>query len=130
VLHALPDRRGRVVVSVGGARGTLPAERVGGGEPRAPVPRAPLPPERPPDAEAGHCDLRGLRVAEALDELVASLDRACAASKSRLLVVHGLGTGALRKAVRETLQSSPYVVRVESAPPHEGGDGATVAVLA
>jgi DNA mismatch repair protein MutS2 len=130
VLRALPDRRGRVVVALGGARITLPAERVGRGEPDAPAARPPLPPEPPADAGAGHCDLRGLRVAEALDQLVASLDRACAASRPRLLVVHGLGTGALRKAVREMLQSSPYVVRVESAPPHEGGDGATVAVLA
>jgi DNA mismatch repair protein MutS2 len=128
VILALPDRRGRVVVGVGGARVTLPAERVGRTGGAAPAPRPP-PPERPPDEGAGHCDLRGLRVAEALDELVASLDRACAASKPRLLVVHGLGTGALRKAVRETLQASPYVVRVESAPAHEGGDGATVAVL-
>jgi DNA mismatch repair protein MutS2 len=130
VLLALPDRRGRVVIGVGGARVTLPAERVGRTEGEAPAPRPSPPPERPPDEGAGHCDLRGLRVAEALDELVASLDRACAASKPRLLVVHGLGTGALRKAVRETLQSSPYVVRVESASAHEGGDGATVAVLA
>ena len=132
VLHALPDRRGRVVVGVGGARVTLPAERVGRGTPEAPTP-APAPPaapERAHDEDAGHCDLRGLRVAEALDQLVASLDRACAASRPRLLIVHGLGTGALRKAVRETLQSSPYVARVESAAPNEGGDGATVAVLA
>jgi DNA mismatch repair protein MutS2 len=120
-----------VVVGVGGARVTLPAERVGRGGSEAPTaPRIPPPPERPRDEGAGHCDLRGLRVAEALDQLVASLDRACAASQPRLLVVHGLGTGALRKAVRETLQSSPYVVRVENADPHEGGDGATVAVLA
>jgi DNA mismatch repair protein MutS2 len=103
---------------------------VGGGGSEAPAPRAPLPPERPHDEGAGHCDLRGMRVAEALDALVASLDRACAASRPRLLVVHGIGTGALRKAVRETLQTSPYVVRVEGASPDEGGDGATVAVLA
>jgi DNA mismatch repair protein MutS2 len=130
VLQALPDRRGRVVVTVGGARVTLPAERVGRGGSDAPAPKPALSQERPPDEGAGHCDLRGLRVAEALDLLVASLDRACAASRPRLLVVHGIGTGALRKAVRETLQTSPYVVRVEGAAPDEGGDGATVAVLA
>jgi DNA mismatch repair protein MutS2 len=44
-------------------------------------------------------------------------------------VIHGLGTGALRKAVREHLSASPYVSRLESAEPSEGGDGASVAYL-
>jgi DNA mismatch repair protein MutS2 len=44
--------------------------------------------------------------------------------------VHGVGTGALRRAVREQLARSRYVARFESASPDEGGDGATVAFLA
>jgi DNA mismatch repair protein MutS2 len=45
------------------------------------------------------------------------------------MIVHGLGTGALRKAIREHLRDSPYVTRFESADPREGGDGVTVALL-
>ncbi|MGH0031840.1 MAG: endonuclease MutS2 [Myxococcota bacterium] len=133
LLQALPDKRGRVVVSVGGARITVPAERVGRGSaaassPKAPKPRVALPaPE--PDAGDGRCDLRGLRVDEALDQLAEALDRATAGARARLLVVHGIGTGALRRAVREALRASRYVKDVEPAAPDEGGDGATVAVL-
>jgi DNA mismatch repair protein MutS2 len=43
--------------------------------------------------------------------------------------VHGIGTGALRAAVREELTRHPLVDTVDPAPPNEGGDGATYAVL-
>lgn len=129
LLRALPDKRGRVVVSVGGTRVTLPCDRVGRAEAASPPRRPPPPPPPAEDPGAGRCDLRGLRVDEALDRLTAALDRAAAASHPRLLVVHGIGTGALRGAVRDALGASRYVVRVEPAGPDEGGDGATVAVL-
>ena len=82
------------------------------------------------EGDDGRCDLRGLRVDEALDRLLAALDRAAAARLPQLLVVHGLGTGALRRAAREMLSSSRYVTRVEGASPDRGGDGATIAHLA
>jgi DNA mismatch repair protein MutS2 len=41
-------------------------------------------------------------------------------------IVHGRGTGALRKAVRDELSAHPLVSTVESA----AADGATVATLA
>ena len=44
-------------------------------------------------------------------------------------MIHGIGSGALRKAVREMLATSRYVTRVEGAPPERGGDGATIAHL-
>jgi DNA mismatch repair protein MutS2 len=132
VLRALPDRRGRVAVTLGSARVLLPAERVGRSEERAPRPAPPrrvaVEPEAP--RSSGSCDLRGLRVDEAHDRLEAELDAACSAGAPRLLVVHGVGTGALRRAVREQLARSPYVERFESAAQGEGGDGATAVWLA
>jgi DNA mismatch repair protein MutS2 len=140
VLAALPDRRGRVAVRVGGARVMVPAERVGlapaaDGPTRSPGPRvtvstAPAPPIAPHstrggDADAGRCDLRGLRVDEALDRLLSALDRAAAAGRARILIVHGLGTGALRRAVHAHLAASPYVARFTPE-----SDGATIAELA
>ncbi len=136
VLRALPDRRGRVAVGLGSARVVVPLERVGRASPEAlparPRSPAPMPPMNDDEGEGddGRCDLRGLRVDEALDRLLAALDRAAAARLPQLLVVHGLGTGALRRAAREMLSSSRYVTRVESASPDRGGDGATIAHLA
>jgi DNA mismatch repair protein MutS2 len=45
-------------------------------------------------------------------------------------IIHGKGTGALRAAIREALAGHPLVRRFESAPPQEGGDGVTIALLA
>jgi DNA mismatch repair protein MutS2 len=44
-------------------------------------------------------------------------------------VIHGVGTGALSRAVREHLGASPYVTRFAPGGPGEGGDGVTIAEL-
>jgi len=75
------------------------------------------------------CDLRGLRVDEAEDRLLEALDRAARAGVGGLSIVHGLGTGALRDAVRRYLRESPYVSEFAAAAPDEGGDGVTIAKL-
>lgn len=74
-------------------------------------------------------DVRGLRVDEALRALEQELDRALRSGEDQLLVLHGHGSGALKAAVREHLQRSPYVSRSRPAESHEGGDGVTVAEL-
>jgi DNA mismatch repair protein MutS2 len=139
VLAALPDRRGRVAVQLAGARVVVPMERVA--LPPAEPTREEARRERAPRVAvqaAGHgvedapsrggserCDLRGLRVDEALAELTRALDRAVLASRTRLDVVHGIGTGALREAVRAHLADSPYVERFGPAAPEAGGEGVT-----
>jgi DNA mismatch repair protein MutS2 len=75
-------------------------------------------------------DVRGMRVDEALRALDLELDRALRAGEERVHVLHGHGSGALKAAVREHLQRSPYVSRSRAAEQHEGGDGVTVAELA
>jgi DNA mismatch repair protein MutS2 len=74
-------------------------------------------------------DLRGMRVEEALDRLDAFLDEGAADGRDELRVIHGIGTGALRRAVREHLPRSPWVVEMIEAAREEGGAGATRAVL-
>ena len=44
-------------------------------------------------------------------------------------IIHGKGTGALRKVVRDVLSIHPAVASHEVAPANQGGDGATVALL-
>jgi len=85
---------------------------------------------RPPVvAVPAHVDVRGQRAAEACAHVRDAVDAAAIAGRERLLVVHGIGTGALRAAVREELTRHPLVDKVDPAPPNEGGDGATYAVL-
>ncbi|HMP50752.1 MAG TPA: Smr/MutS family protein [Candidatus Melainabacteria bacterium] len=71
-------------------------------------------------------DLRGKRVEEALTLVEQFLDGALISGMSPLMVIHGHGTGAIKKAVREYMKSSRYVRSYRSGEMHEGGDGVTV----
>jgi len=74
-------------------------------------------------------NLVGARVQSALSQLEEFLDRATLEGVGIVRVIHGMGTGALRDAVRHYLTSSPYVSRFAQADRREGGGGATIAWL-
>ncbi len=76
------------------------------------------------------CDLRGLRVEDAVSMAVTFLDRALGERLPAVFLLHGHGTGALRQAVREELARSPYVAKFRAAEADQGGDGVTVVWLA
>jgi DNA mismatch repair protein MutS2 len=74
-------------------------------------------------------DLRGARVEEALEMLGRYLDDASLAGLERATIVHGLGTGALRDAVRAGMAANPLVRSWRPGARGEGGDGATIVEL-
>lgn len=71
-------------------------------------------------------DLRGQRVDEALENLGYFLDKAFLAGLPWARIIHGMGTGKLRKAVREILENHAQVNNYEPGKEGEGGDGVTV----
>jgi DNA mismatch repair protein MutS2 len=75
-------------------------------------------------------DLRGARVEEALTALERYLEDASLAGLPKVSVIHGLGTGALRDAVRSDAGAHPLVRAVRAGERGEGGDGVTVVELA
>lgn len=82
-----------------------------------------------PPAVASRIDLRGRTVEEALEELDRYLDAASLAGLPSVYVVHGKGTGALRRAVRGFLRTHPLVGSYRPGTEGEGGDGVTVVML-
>jgi DNA mismatch repair protein MutS2 len=78
---------------------------------------------------ASSLDLRGARVGEALEALDRYLDDAALAGLEQVTVIHGLGTGALRDAVRAQAAGHPLVRGVRAGERGEGGDGATIVRL-
>jgi len=78
---------------------------------------------------ASSLDLRGARVDEALEALSRYLDDAALAGLDRVTVIHGLGTGALRDAVRDMAGGHPLVKAFRAGERGEGGDGATIVTL-
>jgi DNA mismatch repair protein MutS2 len=74
--------------------------------------------------------LRGMRAEDAIPELIKYLDNASLAHLPEVRIVHGKGTGTLRRLVREELQKHPLVASHRPGLPEEGGNGVTVAELA
>jgi DNA mismatch repair protein MutS2 len=81
------------------------------------------------ESEQRELKLIGMRVDEAMTELEPFIDHAHRAGLRELRVIHGLGTGRLRDAVREVLGRHPLVESFRPGEPHEGRDGATVVTL-
>ncbi|MFA5072673.1 MAG: endonuclease MutS2 [Nitrospirota bacterium] len=69
----------------------------------------------------------GLHVDEALDEVDRFLDAALLQGFTIVTIIHGLGTGALKKAVTTLLKKHPQIVSIRMGEQAEGGAGVTVA---
>ena len=74
-------------------------------------------------------DLRGMMTDEAIGALDIFLDNAVMGKLNQVTVIHGKGTGAVRKAVREHLRRSRYVKTFRPGRYGEGEDGVTVVEL-
>ena len=71
-------------------------------------------------------NIRGMLVHEALDITDKYLDDAYLAGVPTVRILHGKGTGALRKAVHEELRDNPHVTTYQFAPQSQGGEGVTL----
>jgi DNA mismatch repair protein MutS2 len=130
----ISGRTGRVTLETDEARIVVPSDDVE-------VIPEPISGPAPRDAEADELrrraasritpqlDLRGERVEAALERLGEYLDEALLAGLDQAVIVHGAGTGALRRSIREYLAEHPRVRTTRPGRREEGGDGATVAEL-
>jgi len=74
-------------------------------------------------------DLRGMRADAAESELATFLDAALLRGHGELEIIHGKGTGALRREVHRLLTEHPQVASFALAPEDRGGDGMTMVTL-
>lgn len=130
----LSGRTGRVTLETDTSRVVVPADDVE-------VVPEPISGPSPRDTEAEELrrqaaarisprlDLRGERVEAALERLADYLDESLLAGRDEAVILHGAGTGALRRAVREYLADHPRVRGTRPGRREEGGDQATVAQL-
>lgn len=130
----ISGRTGRVTLETDGARVVVPESDVD-------VVPEPISGPSPRDLEAEELrrraaarvsptlNLQGQRVEEAMENLTAYLDDALLAGLDSVTIVHGVGTGAIRRAVRDALREHPRVQGFRGGRKEEGGDGATVAEL-
>ena len=74
-------------------------------------------------------DIRGLMVDEAIEVVSKYLDDAVISGLSRVLIIHGKGTGALRKGIQEYLKNHRNVLSYTLGDMDEGGSGVTAVKL-
>jgi DNA mismatch repair protein MutS2 len=130
---ALSDNGQELTVRCGVLRSTVPLEAIEGLNGEKPAP--PEPPQvrvRGGTALAAQgaqvrtarntVDVRGLRVHEA----EAAVEEILRAASGPVWVIHGHGTGKLKRGLREWLEGVPYVERVADAEQGDGGSGCSV----
>ena len=125
-----PDEQERLEVLLGTMRARIPVyqlERLADGHPITAQQGVYL--SRAPTRRAGpELDLRGLRVDEALNTVDVALNDAALDGVGELRIIHGKGTGALRRGIRDYLAGHPLVVSAADGE-GAGGDGVTVVVI-
>jgi len=124
------DSHDRVEVLLGTMRAKIPVyqlERQAEGHPAAASQGVYLDRARRKNTST-ELDLRGLRVDEALSRVDEALNDAALDGAGTVRLIHGKGTGALRRAIREYLDGHPLVMSAQDGE-GPGGDGVTVAEL-
>jgi DNA mismatch repair protein MutS2 len=127
-----PDVRGELDVQFGALRTRVKATQV------ARVVRASIPAQsvqvrvtQAPAKPTGiSIEVRGQRAEETIPALEQFVENAFRAGLPFVRIIHGKGTGVLRRVVREQLTANPLVKSFETAALNDGGEGVTIAHLA
>ena len=84
---------------------------------------------QPREGSLSELNVIGSTVDEALTRLEKFLDESTVTDQHTIRVIHGHGTGQLRRAIGEFLKKHPLVARYQLAPQDQGGGGATIVEL-
>ena len=84
---------------------------------------------QPREGSSSEINVIGCTVEQAVDRVAKFLDDTLVTDQREVRIVHGHGTGALRRGLETFLKDHPLVLKVSPAPPNHGGGGATVVEL-
>lgn len=139
VVTALPDRDGMVEVRAGILKTKVPLSGLCAAQPQPKAPQKKYQPRRAPSGgtspdkvtrTAGmEINLIGMTVEEALHEADKFIDNAVMSGLTTVYLIHGKGTGALRKGIHEHLRHHKSVRSFRLGVYGEGEAGVTVAEL-
>ncbi|HTH01185.1 MAG TPA: Smr/MutS family protein [Vicinamibacterales bacterium] len=81
---------------------------------------------QPREGSLTELNVIGAHTDEAVTRVEKFLDEAMLSELKSVRIIHGYGTGQLRRAIGEFLRSHPYVANFAAAPENQGGGGVTV----
>ena len=129
VVH-IDEKRGRLRVESGGITVEVSLDDITSKSGRNPKPiRAKSIPAVMEQEIPSSIKLLGLRVEEALKRVEDYIDAASASGAREVKIIHGVGSGAIMKAVREYLNECPQVESFRRGEQAEGGEGVTIVVM-
>jgi DNA mismatch repair protein MutS2 len=127
------EKHGRLRVKVGSMEIHVDQHALGGVDPEETSSQKPQQTTsiRAPKAveTSSQIDLRGMKVDDAMETIERYMDQTLMGQRDEVRIIHGHGTGALKKAVREWLSNCAFVEDYRPGDRFEGGDGATIVRL-
>ena len=131
---ALEDKKGEVEVLAGIIKMRTPKEnlRLSKNKPREKKKQMPKKAQhefKVAGADKTECDLRGMNVEEGIMELERHLDRCMRLGLNEISVIHGKGTGVLRKGIQDYLRKCKFVKSFRLGTFGEGESGVTIVTL-
>ncbi|MEO8682728.1 MAG: endonuclease MutS2 [Vicinamibacterales bacterium] len=84
---------------------------------------------KPREGMLSELNVIGMRVEEAVDRVARFIDDTLVTDIQEVRIVHGHGTGQLRKGIHAYLKTNPLVQKYHAAPENQGGGGATIVEL-
>ena len=126
ILLSDPKKRGKTAeIMVGNMRMHIAWENLVFKHPKQNGSKGRVIPSVNPECPA-EMNIIGLTVYDAAPKIESYLDLASRSGRPSVRIVHGHGSGSLRKAVRDLLSKVPYDIKYRGGAPSEGGDGCTV----
>src|SRR5216683_2460537 len=126
-IEAGPLRMKVALDEITGVEGAVPAPK--SGSPAAKLQSVTVTSQRGEAATSDEINVIGMTVEEATDRLDKFLDDAALATKARIRIIHGHGTGALRKGIGEFLATHPLVEKHSFETEEHGGKAITIVEL-
>ena len=126
-IEAGPLRMKVAIDEITGVEDALPAQK--SGATTAPPRNVTVTSQASDSGTAGEINVIGMRVEEATERVDKYLDEAALANRTRVRIIHGHGTGALRKGLAEFLKTHPLVERQSFETEERGGKAITVVEL-
>lgn len=130
ILNSLPDKKGNVEIRIGNINSKINISKLAYTDKKvAPHLKKVQVSFDNTDNLLSRLDLRGMRALDAIEYLDEKLDKASLRGLNQITVIHGYGTGALKSAVKDYLQSSPYVAKFRYGDETQGRDGVVIVDL-